>query len=407
MMHRKIHILPFLALLLVTPVLSQSLLGFQYPFGMPLRGGSGTALSLAGTGTGIGNDYLGLTQNPANLGITARTTFSSTVSGDLLTLDESGKNSRHLDLGFRLISLSVPIGSFGAIGVSVEPFSASNVRFRYSEPLKNDAALPDSAELGIIEHGGAISWQVGWGYTILKKVRVGVAYRYLNFNHTLTKSRDTYGSLTDHSIDSTTTRFTTSGFRAGAQVPLGNFTIGVSGDYFLLNTAKSKQVIEGTLDDSVKSTPDSYDLKPPPAFSVGVSWQVDPRWLAAIDGGATLWDEYYSSGKKGIPLNNAYYVSGGVQFIPAPNLLTPKLYEIIQYRAGVRYTQLPSIEGVEVGGTLALGLPLLATGGLFDIIFEYARRWDNRFEAHRENILSVKFGINGARKWYQSSDESY
>ena len=57
--------------------------------------------------------------------------------------------------------------------------------------------------------------------------------------------------------------------------------------------------------------------------------------------------------------------------------------------------------------TLAAGIPLLSSDGMFDIILEFARRQDGRFENYRENTFSLKLGINGARKWYQSSDESY
>ena len=126
-----------------------------------------------------------------------------------------------------------------------------------------------------------------------------------------------------------------------------------------------------------------------------------------LDIGGVLWERFYSEIKPVQPLRDAVFVSGGIQFIPAPDLLTPKLYEIIQYRAGLRYTQLPGREASEVGGSIALGVPLQSNGGLFDIIFEVARRSDNRFEAYREKMFSLKLGINGARKWYQSSDESY
>ena len=406
-MLRTIHVLFLIPVFLVLPVSSQSLLGFQYPLGIPVESGCGTALSLAGTGTGIGNDFFGLTYNPANLGISGRTTFAATASGDVLSLKESSKSSRHLDLGFRLLSLTVPVGSFGSIGIAVEPYSASNVRFRYFRPLNNDALLADTAELGIIENGGAVSWQVGWGYSIMKKVRVGIAYQYLNYSHSTAMTRSTFGSLNDRSVDSTKTKFSTSGIRAGVQVPVGTFTFGISGDYFLINTSRYDRIRKGTLDTLVDTARGSYNMKPPPALSAGVSWQITPSWLVAVDGGATLWDRYYSAVASVIQLDNAYHVSGGVQFIPAPNLLTPKLYEVTQYRAGIRYTQLPSATATEIGGTVAVGLPLLASGGLFDIIFEAARRWDTRFDNHRENIYSIKLGINGARKWYQSSDESY
>jgi hypothetical protein len=73
----------------------------------------------------------------------------------------------------------------------------------------------------------------------------------------------------------------------------------------------------------------------------------------------------------------------------------------------MRYSQLPIEGGTEITGTIAAGLPLKANGGLFDIIIEASRRSDERFSGYHENMIGIRLGINGARKWYQSSDESY
>ena len=407
MMVKKVLFALAVGVLSVQPASPQSLLGLQYPFGSPVRGGCGTALSLGGTGTGIGNDYFGLTFNPANLGISGRTTFAATVAGDLLELQDNDRTTRHLDMNLRLLSLTVPLSKFGALGVSVEPYSSANVRFKIDRPLNFDRALADTAELGVIEHGGAVSWQVGWGYTIKKTVRVGIAYRYLNFNRSFAEITGIHGSLNDRKVDSTRTTFTTSGIRGGLQVPLKKATFGISGDYFFGNKARVVHVVRGLRDTTDLSGTAKYHLQPPPSLTAGVSYLFDSRWLAAVDGGATLWDRYHSGIEVAAPLDRAYFVSGGVQFIPAPNLLTPKLYEITQYRIGIRYSQLPSADATELSGTVAVGLPMLSNGGMFDIIFEGARRWDGRFEHYRENIFSFKLGINGARKWYQSTDESY
>ncbi|MBN1578735.1 MAG: hypothetical protein JW913_19380 [Chitinispirillaceae bacterium] len=407
MTSKRIFIFATILTALSQPVLSQSVLGLLYPMGISLRSASGPSLSLCGTGVGIGNDFFGLTNNPANLGVSGRTTFSSAVSGELLTVDDGTAGSRHLDLNLRLFSLTIPIGAFGALGVSFEPYSTANMRFRLLQEIDIDGMFADTAELGIISSGGAIAWQVGWGYTIRKAMRVGIAYRRFNFNRSMTKITRMRGSLHDRLLDSSKTSFATNGIRVGVQVPVQKLTIGLSGDYFFINKARTDRVITGTRDTLDLTTSDRYDFKPPPSLAAGLSWRFNPRWLAACDIGATLWERFYSEIEPQQTLHDAWYVSGGVQFIPAPDLLTPKLYEITHYRAGLRCMLLPETDGTEMAATIAVGLPMQSNGALFDIIFEYAQRRDRRFESYRENMFSLKLGINGARKWYQSSDENY
>ncbi len=409
MTDKRIVISAILLTVLVGSVCSQSVLGLLYPMGIPLRSGSGPSLSLSGTGVGIGNDFYGLTSNPANLGISNRTTFSSAVSGELMSVHDNQSSSRHLDMNLRLFSLTVPLGRFGVLGIAFEPYSNANTRFLLSEKNTFNGMVADTAklDLGILKKGGAIIWQAGWGYTILKKIRIGIAYKYLNFNQSIAEITQMSGSLNGRIVDSSRTTFSTSGIRGGLQLPVGNLTIGVTGDYFFINKADFSQVIYGNRDTIETTVKSRYYFKPPPSLTAGLSWQINPQWLAAIDAGATLWDRFYSKIESEETLNDAYNVSCGVQFIPAPNLLTPKIYEIIQYRAGLRYTQLPGTKGSEMAATIATGIPMQSNGGLFDIILEYAQRQDGRFADYRENLFSVKLGINGARKWYQSSDESY
>lgn len=386
---------------------SQSPMGLIFPFGSQIRSGSGSALSLAGTGVGIGNDFYGLSSNPANLGISGRTTFSSALSGDLLMIRDQSGGSDHLDMNLRLFSLTIPVGKFGAIGASFEPYSTTNTRFRIMQPFPIDNFFADTAELGIISNGGAICWQAGWGYSVKKLFRVGIAYKRFNFNQSLIAISQMHGTMHDRFVDSSRTSYGTNGVRGGLQIPFRTLTAGFTGEYYFIADAKRSTSISGTRDTLKLQSDQTFQLKPPPSVAFGLSWRISPRWLTACDVGAVLWDRYYSDLASISELGNAWFVSGGVQFIPAPDMLTPKLYEIIQYRAGIRYSQLPGTKGSEISGTIAAGLPMQTNGGLFDIIFDVGRRSDGRFNNYHENIIGIKLGINGARKWYQSSNESY
>jgi len=392
---------------------SQSKLGLNYPMGMPQHGGTGSVLALAGTGVAIGNDFFGLSANPANLSVSQRATFSSSISGDIISLRDT-VSDQHYTISLRTLTLSIPVGRVGTFGVTVEPYSSAAVRHRLNEKLNIDGIFDDSKELAVLSEGGAINWQVGWGYNIKKVLRVGIAYKRFSFNQTIAAitqmslTTQSGGKYEKHLLDSTRTKFATNGIRGGFQLPIKSLTIGLSGEYYFIDKAKGYHFVYGTRDrDTIENSSRYYYFKPPPSGAVGLSYQFNPQWLVAVDVGMTLWERYYSETAPVEELRNAWNVSGGIRFIPAPNLLTPKLYEIMQYRAGVRYTQLPGVNGTEIAAVIGTGLPMLSNGGMFDIIFEYCRRWDKRYIDYSENIFSLKLGINGGRKWYQSSDENY
>ncbi len=93
-----------------------------------------------------------------------------------------------------------------------------------------------------------------------------------------------------------------------------------------------------------------------PVLSLGASYKLSPAWLVAADVDITFWEQFRTDQTlqygKSAELSNAVNVSIGTQYIPAPNLLTPKYYEIIQYRGGFRFTRLPGSEAYETAVTL-------------------------------------------------------
>jgi hypothetical protein len=129
--------------------------------------------------------------------------------------------------------------------------------------------------------------------------------------------------------------------------------------------------------------------------------------MAAVSSEITLWERYSSSITLGGKVDKALSFAAGAQYIPAPNLLAPRYWEIMQYRASFRYRELPVVSGSEFAFTLSTGLPLLRGGGLVDLIAEYGRRSDSRFSGYSEQFVNFSIGINGGRKWSQSTGIRY
>lgn len=390
---------------------AQSILGIQYPMGLTTNSETGFGASCGGTGTGVQDDFLIMSKNVANLGNINRAIFSSIVSLDFTDLVDSKNKTWQSGFNPRNISLSIPIADYGSVGFAFSQNNSNDVRFKLSQPL-NVGWLSDTADLGLVQTTGVSEWKLGYGYAITRWLRMGIAYKRIYFNKKTSSVKIMRGSINDTLMDSTTISFRGNGISGGFLIPLKKITFGFSGDYVFPSDAQQYSMKRGTRTDSVYKDSlieqeSDYEFRPPPSFSVGLSYQIAPEWMVAMDAGGTLWSKYYPQLANTRVVDNAYSVSLGAQFIPEPDLLSPSYYETIRYRAGFRYSQLPVSTASEFAFSLGFGLPLQKGAGLLDVIMEGGLRSDSNYDNYSEKFLSIKFGINGGRKWYQSSESGY
>ena len=386
---------------------AQSPLSIQSPIGLPSQHATGPSQAIGGSGTGVASDYFGMADNPGNLGAMTRSSFSTIVSMDFLSIQDNEGSTQHAKLSPMLLSFTFPLRQAGTFGISLDRRSDARLKYRSLIPVGRDG---DSLDFGFSRNGGLTSWQAGWGYAIGPWVQLGISYeRQYLINDEISMWRNRISAVSNPSdyflYDTTTTAFRGNAIRGGALVPLKKLTLGLTGEYILPGTAKRQSITQNP--DLVDTVVDRFTLRLPPSFGAGLSYAFSPRWLVAASGGVTLWQRYESDVKLGNPLDDAFTFSFGGQFIPAPNLLVPRYWEIMQYRAGFRYAQLPTSVGSEIAFTVSLGLPFQQSSGLFDIIVDAGRRTDAAYNGYSENFLQVKFGLNGGRKWFQNTGIRY
>lgn len=390
---------------------AQSILGLQYPMGLTVNSETGFGAACAGTGTGVQDEFLIMSKNVANLGSLNRAVFSSILSIDLTDLVDSKNKTWIAGFNPRNLSLSIPIAEYGSIAFAFNQNNSNNVSFRLSEPF-NVGWLSDTADLGLVQNSGVNEWKLGYGYSITRWLRMGIAYKRIYFNRNTSSVKIIRGSVEDTLIDSTSVSFKGNGISGGILIPVKKFTFGFSGDYVFPSDAQQYSMKRGTrvdsdYDDSLIQNKSRYEFRPPPSFSVGLSYQITPEWIAAMDAGGVLWNKYYPQLTDTRDADNAYSFSLGTQYIPEPDRLSPGYFETIRYRAGFRYSQLPVSTASEFALSLGFGLPLQQGAGFLDIVMEGGRRSDSNYDNYSEKFLSIKFGINGGRKWYQSSESGY
>jgi hypothetical protein len=392
----------------------QSLLGLTYPFGLPVQSNSGMSLTMGGAGCAVASENNVMLLNPANLGTIDRTVLSASYSFDFTRIDGSSSHSYFYSTNPVQVSIGVPFGVVGTFGISFEQRSDRTAFYNDSMSLTYNGNDTWWLRQGLSSHGGIYAWQAGWGRSIGKYGQVGISYERFYLFDEQTMVSQLY--LLDHvqssdSRDSTTVLCSGNGVRAGIDVPVGLLRIGISGEYFLMSTAMSTAGLYAnglTTPVANTSTVDSFNLRLPPSLLVGLSYDISPEWLVAGDASFVFWRFATLGGPISKPDNaTATGFSLGAQYIPAPNLLTPKYWETIRYRAGVRFTQLPARDSYEYLLSLGTGLPMGKGTGILDVAVELGRRDSKQYANYSEDFLNLVFGFNGGHKWVQSTKSTY
>lgn len=393
------------SLSMVSLTSAQSMLSYEYPVGIPASLSSGPSLSLGRSGVGLQNDFLAMSKNVANIGSLEAAVFSTALAYDFVTVNSGDNSETNSNFNPQMISFAFPLKhNLGAIGVSLEQKSNFALRFNTTTE-KSIYGMTYSRVLGLKRSGGLSHWQIGYAYKIKRIGSIGLSYERVYLSDKLSRYNIiTTPATKSTQLDSLSTRAQANGIRGGLLIPYKNFTAGLSGEYFFIDDLKRDQTISTLTSQPVRI---KSRLKLAPSVAIGASYQFNPEWFAAADVGMTLWDEFHDGLYTSRKLDNAPSFSFGAQYIPAPNLLAPKFYEIIQYRAGFRFAQMPVKTANEYAFDIGFGLPIQQKTSYIDINFEIGSRSDSYYSDYSETFFSIQFGLNGSRKWYQAKGTSY
>jgi hypothetical protein len=403
-MIKKVSRAVFFSLALWCSAGAQSVLSIQNPTGLPVFHSTGPSLAIGGAGVGVSDDFFGMADNCANLGAINRAVFSGIGSLDFSMIDQDSRQATFWDFSPRLFSFAFPINPIGTFGVSLDRRSSLK-RSNVSKLDTNIGGYDVLLSRTVTQNSGINAWQAGWGRAIGSIAKLGFSYERLYLS-SLDVTRNGSSGLGPDApgYDSLSYSYRGNGIRAGILVPAGKWSFGVSGEYLFKGDAQFDSM---SSEGSVARRDISLQL--PSSIDAGAAYTINSSWLAAASVGYTLWSDYRSDVQIGLnaPMRDALTVSAGARFVPAPGLLVPRYWEVMQYGLGFRYAQLPVSTQSETAVNLSLGLPLAKGNGLFDLIFEYGRRSDSRYTGYSENYFQIMIGINGGSKWFQTSGVRY
>lgn len=443
-MKSKLRVVAVTTLVLTASIWGQSILSLHYPFGLPLRSLSGTALCMGGVSVGVPNDHHVMLSNPGNLGTINTTAFSALLLVDYLRVKENDLYTDHMHIHPRQISFALPMGAAGTIAFSLSKETNALFKFRDEEAIFSSDSIINKGQVSYDWSGGTTSWQAGCGRNVGKFVNIGIAYcrSYLSIEDTelknftrseITNVTDSVGNIISNDTvdkdyvivrDSSHLVSRGNGIRVGLMGTIKDLSIGIAVDYFFKGHLSYDNAIYNEVNDEPINNATLVDTRInfqlPPSVAMGLSYAISPKWLVGADLSLDLWKYYtleiekFSSETQekirediaDIKKDNTVSVSAGFRFIPAPNLLVPKYWETIHYRGGIRYTQLPGKNSEEISGSMGFGLPLKGNG-LLDLGFELGKRTHERYSNYEEIFLQAIIGINGGRKWRKAPEGTY
>jgi hypothetical protein len=361
---------------------------------------------MGGTGVSVRNASNILLSNPANLGSISKIAFSSLVNFNALRINDGSHHSNSLSASPAQLSFAFPLGKAGAVGIAIGKESETNVKYRSDEQT-----LPGSEFTGRLSYeqtGGITGWRIGWGIAAGKWALAGAAYERLQFIQNSTKVVDLPFFPANSSRDSSHYQFVAHALHLGVMVPVKKLTIGISGRYSFETELSFSSGQYSALDTSVIPGTDSSGtarVNLPPYVVVGLSYDFSQKLLASADMKITPWNDYYSGGY--LPSSDVQYGMGfgaGLRYIHSPDVLAPKYWETINYRAGFQIHQLPRQEASETTISIGAGLPL-RSGGMLDLVLSGGQRNDANYSDYEENFARISIGINGGRKWIKIASD--
>ena len=349
-------------------------------------------------------------QNPAQLaglklsGLALGGTYANTKS---LSEDQEGK-SRRTSLDYMAIGL--PLGKIG-IGFGLIPFSSVGYKISKTTEASSQNSGSIKKYNGI---GGVNKVFLGFGYSLTKKINIGVNMQY-NFG-----TIETTGLLYQTDIENGP-RETNISKLSGVNFDIGaTYQTKLKGKLSLFGslifTPESKLKLSNTL--NIQTVPllsssgiteieskSNSTIKLPSKLALGAGFGEIKKWLLGTE--VTFINNSVMSNRFNNITNSSFensirYSLGGY-FIPNYNSYAT-YYKRIVYRGGLRYENtglvIENKSITDFAANVGLGLPLIGTFTNVNIGLEVGKRGTTYNNLVQENYFNISVGLSLSDKWF-------
>ena len=405
-----------LALSILSGYAFSSMIGLDALGDEQVLGGTASAAGRGFAGGAKTGDAEGLSVvNPARLAFDAKVVFNLNF---LMEMDDARNGGHHYstsNLSMPSFNLSFPMGSFGAMGLSLwQHFSSS-----FNEEAENNKIGSDVK----LEYQGSV-YELVPTYAIrlpfFRSLSLGASAHVVmgNTSRNLTlggdaseiDKSDAWASgkykVSDY-VDGTWEIKDHPAYYTGALQYRGKLA-----SYFLSFT--TGYTLQNTLDynfrfseiDTLASSRSTREIDVPAMLATGINYRLAKRHNVMMDLTWRVWDKDIENiaGGWNMPevteTQTDFMVSLGYQCDGSP-LFYESYWNRINYRAGAWYRNWYVKDVFEVGGSLGGGFPLGRKGTTIDIALQGGKRFADTKSEWEEMFIGLRIGLTGIASWGQ------
>tara|TARA_B100000809_G_scaffold253571_1_gene289725 strand:- start:265 stop:1542 length:1278 start_codon:yes stop_codon:yes gene_type:complete len=374
--------------------------------------------AMGGTSIGSYNPNIINPYNPASYSAFKANSFIFSTGGAHQTTKMQTTNLEQItnNSSFSHLLLGFPLSK--KIGASAGLLPFSNIGYH----IEDAEIHPD---LGLVSYsyngdGGLSLLYVGAAYNLTENLSVGANVNYLfgglNRNkRVLFTDGETYNTRKTSSISAkgffyqlglmynkelNEKMHLTLGFTANNNVEISAKRTVLTETYEILSSIY--EVVKDTIEDYSISGCEDCNMILPQNLAVGVSLNMDNKWLLMADFSIQDWSEYRMFGETD-SLANSMKFSGGLQYTP-DNMAVNKYWKLIKFRFGGKfqqsYLQLYNTQLNEKSVSFGLGLPLRKTKSEINLSVEVGERGTINNNLIKEQFLRFQIGLSLSDIWF-------
>ena len=349
--------------------------------------------------------------NPASLYKIDKTRFEFSLNSEATYLSNSQKTDYYADTDFGGFTFGIPINYRNGIGMAIGVVPFSNVSYEILEPYYPENSIFGDFNVKYTGEGGLSKVFISSSFLLPIDLSIGASFDYY-FGNTSYKARvefvnsrifaSEYEIIHRNSgIGGTFGLISPDFSRLLSLRAFSDFRIGFAVNLFsnlrddtLLTSISTVGI--NTLSQGVG------EISIPTKYSLGMSFVLDYKFLICLDYSSQAWSKYLVNNASSYPLQDAYKISGGFEYIPL-NDIGSTFWEEIILRAGLSYEQTQYIfyniginqYSVSLGASLPLG-----TGNTVDIALMYARRGTKESNLLQEDVIKLGLGLSLGELWF-------
>ncbi len=374
--------------------------------------------AMGGTSIGSYNPNIINPYNPASYSAFKTNSFIFSTGGMHQTTKMQTTNLEQItnNSSFSHILLGFPLSK--KIGASAGLLPFSNIGYAFeTDSLKNGIGPVNYEYNG---NGGLNVLYVGAAYSLNKNLSIGANANYLfgglNRNKkVIFTDGETYNTRNTSSIsakgffyqlglmynkDFNEKMHLTFGFSANNNAKISAKRSVLTETYEILSSIY--EVVKDTIEDYSISGCEDCNMILPQNLAVGVSLNMDNKWLLMADFSIQDWSEYSMFGESD-SLANSMKFSGGLQYT-ADNMSVNKYWKLIKFRFGGKfqqsYLQLYNTQLNEKSMSFGLGFPLRKTKSEINLSVEVGERGTTNNNLIKEQFLRFQIGLSLSDIWF-------